>query len=77
MKNLLDSDGENKAIRCFLMIYGSQALTVETMKKHMEFSGFPLWPSWVENKDVQKQHLTKSAAQSWIRHLFEMEKSHS
>ena len=76
MRELLDSDGENQAVRCFLMTYGTRSLTVEMMREHMRRCGFPLWPEWVETPDAQG-HLTKAGAQDWLRHLFGLESTHN
>jgi hypothetical protein len=67
-----DADGENKAVRSFLMLYGQPGLTVGKMKKHMTMSGFKAWPAWVET-EPHGAHLTKAGAQLWIRHLFALE----
>lgn len=67
-----DAEGENKAVRCFLMIYGQAGLTVGQMKKHMAMCGFKSWPSWVDT-EPDGAHLTKAGAQLWIRHLFALE----
>jgi hypothetical protein len=67
-----DAEGENKAVRSFLMLYGQPGLTVGQMKKHMTMSGFKAWPAWVET-EPHGAHLTKAGAQLWIRHLFALE----
>jgi hypothetical protein len=67
-----DAEGENKAVRSFLMLYGQPGLTVGQMKKHMAMSGFKSWPTWVETEH-HGAHLTKAGAQLWIRHLFALE----
>jgi hypothetical protein len=67
-----DVDGENKAVRSFLMLYGQPGLTVGQMKKHMNRSGFKAWPAWV-GAEPDGAHLTKAGAQLWIRHLFALE----
>jgi hypothetical protein len=67
-----DAEGENKAVRSFLMLYGQPGLTVGQMKKHMARSGFTSWPEWVET-EPHGAHLTKAGAQLWIRHLFALE----
>jgi hypothetical protein len=67
-----DAEGENKAVRSFLMLYGQPGLTVGQMKKHMTMSGFKAWPAWVET-EPDGAHLTKAGAQLWIRHLFALE----
>ena len=68
-----DAEGENKAVRCFLMLYGQAGLTVGQMKKHMAMSGFKSWPVWVDADEMAKHHLTKAGAQLWLRHLFSLE----
>lgn len=73
MRPLL-KDNENQAIRTFLMLYGGEhGISVGDMKKHMTMSGYPLWPTWVDNELELKAHLTKSGAQGWIRHLLNLE----
>ena len=67
-----DAEGENKAVRSFLMLYGQPGLTVGQMKKHMTMSGFKAWPAWVDT-EPHGAHLTKAGAQLWIRHLFALE----
>jgi hypothetical protein len=68
----VDPEGENRAVRSFLMLYGQPGLTVGQMKKHLSACGFKLWPSWVET-EPDGAHLTKSGAQFWIRYLFALE----
>ncbi len=71
--DLLDEDGENRAVRMFLLLYGgAHGLTVGRMKSHLCASGHPHWPAWVENSP-QGAHLTKAGAQLWLRHLFSLE----
>ncbi len=70
--SLLDSDGENKAVRCFLMLYGSNGLTVGKMRQHMTRCGYPLWPHDF-NALSGEEHLTKADAQTWIRYLLDRE----
>ena len=66
-------DGENRAVRSFLLLYsGTPGITFGTMKKHMEMSGFPYWPEWVETTPPSN-HLHKLGAQNWLRHLFALE----
>jgi hypothetical protein len=76
MRELLSSDGENQAVRFFLMAYGSQSVTVEVMRNHMSSCGYPLWPDWAETDEAQG-HLTKAGAQDWLRHLFGLESTHN
>ena len=72
MIELMDEDGENLAVRTFLMLYGTRGLTTLGMKKHMKSLGYPFWPAWVEEPDAQG-HLTKGGAQDWLRFLFSLE----
>lgn len=71
MKELLDSDGENRAVRAFLL--GRELGIKESvfMKRHMESSGYPFWPDWVGQGN--RAHMSKSAQQDWLRHLFSLE----
>lgn len=71
-KELLDSDGENRAVRMFLALYGgASGVTTDQMRKHLKMSGFDgAWPDWVN----QNVHLTKGGAQLWLRHLFALER---
>jgi hypothetical protein len=71
VEGLMDDDGENRAVRCFLMQYGVPGLTTGAMRKHMERCGFSHWPEWVTEQDGE--HLTKGGAQHWLRHLFALE----
>lgn len=70
---LLDEDGENRAVRTFLMQWGYPGLTVGAMRDHMRRSGWDnCWPTWVAASH-QQSHLTKAGAQIWLRHLFNLE----
>ena len=71
-KPVQDAEGENKAVRSFLTVYGPPGLTVGRMKLHMTMSGFTSWPAWVDT-EPDGAHLTKAGAQLWIRHLFALE----
>jgi len=72
--DLLDTDGENRAVRMFLAIYGTSSLTIQAMKQHLEYCGYPYWPEWADKyQDSDTTHLTKLGAQNWIRHLFALE----
>jgi hypothetical protein len=73
-RELMDSDGENRAVRAFLMLYGSTASpSIEGMRDHMEFSGFNgCWPEWAA---TQYGFLTKGGAQDWLRYLFGLEQA--
>lgn len=72
MKDLLDNEGENRAVRMFLLLYGGACgVTIGKMRKHLEMAGFAnAWPLWANNNDG---HLTKAGAQLWLRHLFNLE----
>ncbi|WP_338496314.1 hypothetical protein [Delftia tsuruhatensis] len=67
-----DVDGENQAVRMFLLLYGQPGLTVARMRKHMGAAGWPQVPEWATKPEAQG-HLTKAGAQSWLRHLFALE----
>jgi hypothetical protein len=71
MRDLIDNDGENRAVRNFLMFYGGNCgINTKSMRYNMTMSGFDgAWPEWA-NKDM---HLTKAGAQLWLRHLFNLE----
>ena len=68
---LLDTDGENRALRCFLSLYSLNIVTVGTMARHMECLGWDNHPGWVDAAD--SEHLTKAGAQLWIRYLLSLE----
>lgn len=72
--DLIDpDDGENRAVRSFLLAYGTHGLTVGMMRTNMRLSGWDgLWPEWV-NTQPETAHLTKGGAQHWLRHLFSLE----
>lgn len=69
---MVDDEGENKAVRMFLALYGGACgVTVEQMRKHLKMAGFDgAWPEWANSNNG---HLTKAGAQLWIRHLFALE----
>lgn len=72
-RDLIDDDGENRAVRMFLAQYGcNPGTTIGQMRKHLEMSGFAHWPGWVDQVS-QAGHLTKGGAQNWLRHLFALE----
>ena len=74
-RELLDpNDGENLAVRGFLLFYsGGARASVGAMRTHMTNYGFPgHWPAWVTEAHAD-EFLTKSAAQAWLRHLFALE----
>lgn len=68
---IVDEDGENLAVRAFLVMYPS-CRAIGKMKQHMELSGYPLWPDWVVTAHP-REHLTKAGAQLWIRYLLGLE----
>lgn len=72
-RELLDGDGENRAVRCFLMLYGgTPGVSTSQMRNHLARSGFEdYWPDWT----VQDMHLTKGGAQDWLRYLFRLEQA--
>lgn len=75
--DLIDKeDGENRAVRSFLMLYGgATGLSVGQMRDHMEMSGWDgCWPAWVAEV-ASGHHLTKGGAQGWLRYLFSLEQA--
>lgn len=73
MRDLIE-DGENRAVRSFLALYGtSVGMSVGYMRKHLEMSGFDKhWPEWVGQKS-DGEHLTEGGAHDWLRYLFALE----
>jgi len=73
-RTLIDQNGENLALRSFLMQYScDRAASVADMAQHMRRSGWDgFWPGWVSSSDAR--HLTKLDAQRWIRHLLDLER---
>ena len=63
--DLMDTDGENRALRMFLAYYGGNAgISVGNMKDNLRMAGFDgAWPSWCNEPNEDKQHLTKGGAQ--------------
>lgn len=74
-REMLDDEGENLAVRSFLMQYScDRAVTIDRMREHMDLCGWAgCWPEFVE-KAGSLEHLTKAGAQLWIRHLLDMER---
>lgn len=68
---LLDDEGENMAVRAFLIAYQRAGLRISQMRRHMELSGYPLWPQWVTAQPDEA--LTKAGAQLWLRYLLALE----
>lgn len=78
MRNLMDTDGENRAVRAFLMHYGAPGLSVGQMKAKLRMAGWNgCWPAWCDEQGEDKEHLTKAGAQLWLRHLFALESAAS
>lgn len=75
MRQLLNKNGENQAVRMFLMHYGGcDSPTAKSMREHLRLAGFDgCWPDWAKQQD---EHLTTSGAQDWLRHLFALEFFH-
>jgi hypothetical protein len=72
-RDVIDDEGENRAVRTFLMQYGLPGLTVGAMRNHMSRSGWEgCWPEWVAEAHAGT-HLTKAGAQLWLRFLFNLE----
>lgn len=69
-RDVMDEDGENRAVRAFLMLYGAGSPTAAQMAVHMRMIGFDVVPEWVERSPG---HLTKGGAQLWLRQLFALE----
>jgi len=71
-RELVDGEGENRAVRAFLALYGGTAgVSVGAMRAHLRAMGFDgCWPAWAE---AEAGHLTKAGAQLWIRHLIRLE----
>lgn len=68
-RELIDEDdGENRAVRAFLQLYGNcQGITVERAYAHMKGSGWASeCPAWVT---YTKGHMTTAEAQSWIVYM--------
>lgn len=74
MNNLVSSDGENQAVRCFLLHYQNPGVSIGALRNALRRSGFDgFWPEWVNGTETSES-ITKAGAQLWIRHLFELEK---
>ena len=72
-EDLVDADGENRAVRSFLLLYGANPqTTIGSMRSQMNLSGWTNHPDWVNTEDP-KEHLPKMGAQLWLRHLFSLE----
>lgn len=73
MKELIEDDGENRAVRGFLLGPECGIKSSEEMKGHMKRYGTPYWPEYFNT--VKAAHLTKFDKQEWLRYLFNLEKS--
>jgi len=73
-RDLVDGEGENQAVRSFLLQYScDRPTTIGAMKDNLRRSGFDgHWPGWVALQPYGA-HLTKAGAQLWLRHLFSLE----
>lgn len=73
-QQLVDEDGENQALRDFLMQYScDRPMTIGAMLAHMNRAGWRgLAPAFALDARPER-HLTKSGAQTWIRHLINLE----
>lgn len=75
-RDLLDEDGENKAVRTFLMFYAGGKPTFGNIKAGLKHSGWNnCWPDWV-NEQHPDSYVTKAGAQLWLRFLFSLEVNH-
>lgn len=69
IKELIDEeDGENRAVRTFLQLYGNcQGITIERALSHMEIHGWesecPPWAFYTQG------HMTTAEAQAWIVYM--------
>ena len=71
--DLIDTDGENKAIRSFLRFYLKPGISIGEMRDNMEGSGWDgCWPESIAAADWNST-LTKFEVQAWLRHLFALE----
>ncbi len=68
---IIDEDGENIAVRGFLLGLESNCYTFSKMRKHMEMYGQAFWP---DEFATAEGHLNKFAQQYWLRYLFSLEK---
>lgn len=71
MKKLVEDDGENRAVRGFLLGLELGIKGSKQMKTHLKDYGTPYWPKHFESYDIT--HLSKFDKQEWLRHLFNLE----
>lgn len=70
MSDLIDTDGENRAVRGFLLGREAGIRAFAAMRQHMTHYGTPYWPATFTEK---QGHITKAEQQEWLRHLFALE----
>lgn len=71
--DLMDTDGENKAMRSFLRFYLKPGITIGEMRENLASEGWEgYWPDSIGAADWTST-LTKFEAQAWLRHLFNLE----
>lgn len=71
--DLIDTDGENKAIRSFLRFCLNPSISIGEMRDNMAMSGWEgCWPDSIGAADWNST-LTKFETQAWLRHLFSLE----
>lgn len=68
---LVEKDGENRAVRGLILGLDAGRRTFSTMRDHMRFYGMPFWP---DEFIAREGHITKFDLQIWFRYLFELEK---
>jgi hypothetical protein len=69
-RELLDSDGENRAVRGLLLGLEMGILHFGPMRDHMRRYG---WPQMPDGYEALEGHMSKGAKQKWLRHLFNLE----
>jgi hypothetical protein len=67
---LVEADGENRAVRGFLLGLECGNRTFTGMRTHMTHYGTPYWP---DHFAAAQGHITKYEQQEWLRHLFNLE----
>lgn len=68
--SLISAEGENEAVRAFLVLYGKGSCTSWHMARHLKSHGFDITPSWLE---ADTGLLSRKGAQDWLRLLFAAE----
>lgn len=73
MENMMDEDGENQALRSFLLLYSGGVQTYGNCRC-MRLGGYEYAiPEWAKESPASA-HVTKAAAQEWIRFILSLEK---